>query len=172
MNDDTLTTALDRMATALAPPAQADELVAATRTRIRHRRRIATGLGAASVVGVATVTATLAGNLAGAAGPALEQAPMASAATTPTASTATTGTTNSKIAVECTAAGNGRITMPEALEKLENEVPPPGSLLSLDLEGDRPRAWLRRPDGTPLLELELRKRGDEYAVHSATRCAG
>jgi hypothetical protein len=77
MNDDTLTTALDRMATALEPPVAAHELIDARRSRLRRRRRVATGLTAASVFAVIAAGGIMANGL-GNADPAPDGVPAAS----------------------------------------------------------------------------------------------
>ena len=77
MNDDTLTTALDRMATALEPPEIADELINARRSQLRRRRRVTTGLTAASVFAIIATGGVVASGL-GNADPAPDNVPVTS----------------------------------------------------------------------------------------------
>lgn len=160
MNDDTLTHAFNRMASAVAPPAAADELVAGSRARLRRRRRLTTGLVATSVLAIAATGGAVASTM-GTAGP--NPTPAASSDAAPASAE-----TNS--APTCTPGGDRIWTLKE-LQSLSHEVPEAGALLSLDLEGNPPRVWVLEPDGGgAVLELLLKKKGEQFEIAAATPC--
>jgi hypothetical protein len=185
MNDDTLTTALDRMATALEPPAGAEELITARRSRLRRRRRITTGLAAASVVAIVATGGAVASGL-GNAEPAPDHDPVASDGPAPSDSAADAADDTADNSAPKTAdddlevrendspwhCGQEAMTLTE-LQEFRNDVIDEAQL-SVDLVDDKVHAYVVLNDeSNSAYELEARRLANgEVEIVSARKCKG
>lgn len=161
MNDDTLTIALGRMADGIEPPAAAEQLITTRRARIRRRRHLVTGLGAASALAIAATGGAVASSIGG---------PGPSSSSPASAEASETATVENSAAPACP--GGKRIWSLAELQSLSQEVLEAGTLLSIDLalEGGPPRAWVTQPDGSSVMELRLKKVGEQFEIAAATPC--
>jgi hypothetical protein len=179
MNDDTLTSALDRMATALEPPLAADELVNARRSQLRRRRRVATGLTAASVFAIIATGGVVASGL-GNADPAPDIVPATSEGPAPADAAEDpvdpVDTVDSELEIRendspwhC---GQEAMTLAELQEFRNNVIDE--AQLSMDLVDDKVRAYLVLSDkSNSAYELEARRLANgEVEIVTARKCAG
>ena len=174
MNDDALTIALDRMATALEPPVAADDLINARRSQLRRRRRVTTGLTAASVFAIIATGGVVANGL-GSADPAPDGVPVTSDGPAPSdaADAAATGTEvrENDGPWHCTPGDEGAMT-PAEVEAFRNKILDE-SQLSADFVDNKIRAYVVIPeDGNVVYELDVRRAGaNDFEIVSVVRCA-
>jgi hypothetical protein len=170
MNDDTLTRALDRMATALEPPVTAHELIDTRRSQLRRRRRVATGLTAASVFAIIAAGGIMAGGL-GNADPAPDGVPAASDG--PATSDAVDDAPAPEVEENdgpwhCDAES----LTPAEIEEFRNDVIDEAQL-SLDVVDEKIRAYLLLGDKSDVVyELEARRvaGSDHVEILAVIRC--
>jgi len=173
MNDDTLTTALDRMASSLEPPATANDLIDARRSRLRRRRRVTTGLTAASVFAIIATGGVLASSL-GNASPAPDNVPAASDGPTPSEAVDDAGDTELEVRENDSPwhCSQDAMTLAE-LQEFRNEVIDEAQL-NLDLVDDKVHAYVVLGDESDgVYELEARRLANgEVDIVSVRKCAG
>ncbi len=174
MNDDTLTTALDRMATALEPPTAADQLIDTRRGQLRRRRRVATGLAATSVVAIVATGGVLASSF-GNAGPQPDNTPMTSGGPTPSEAVDDETDTAPEVRENdgpwrCSGA---EPMTPQEVEVFRNEVIDEAQL-GMDLVDDKVRAYVVLGDKSDAVyQLEARRLPNrEVEIVAVVRCAG
>jgi hypothetical protein len=173
MNDDTLTTALDRMTTALEPPAAADQLIDTRRAQLRRRRRATTGLAAASVVAIVATGGVLASSF-GNASPQPDNTPVTSDGPAPSEAIDETDTAPEVRENDGPWRCSGADPMtPREVEVFKDEVIQE-SRLGMELVDDKVRAYVVLADeNDAVYQLEARRlANDEVEIVAVVRCAG